>query len=63
MVLAHVKSLLASQLREKVVNAVITVSADFSNSQRQASIDAASIARLRHFWYGRKTLKIVILSS
>jgi molecular chaperone DnaK (HSP70) len=47
MVLGHVKSLLASQFHEEVVDAVITVPAYFSNSQRQAMIDAASIASFK----------------
>jgi molecular chaperone DnaK (HSP70) len=44
MVLGQVKTSLADQLQEEVVDAVVTVPAYFTNSQRQATMDAASIA-------------------
>jgi molecular chaperone DnaK (HSP70) len=43
-ILGSVKAQLAEQLQEDVVDAVIAVPAFFSNSQRQATLDAASIA-------------------
>jgi molecular chaperone DnaK (HSP70) len=44
LVLQKVKSSLSEQLGEEVVDAVITVPAYFTNSQRQATVDAATIA-------------------
>jgi molecular chaperone DnaK len=44
MILGHARAALSEQLQEDVVDAVVTVPAFFSNSQRQATIDAASIA-------------------
>ena len=45
-VLAHMKKMAEDYLEEPVEDAVITVPAYFSNSQRQATMDAAQIAGL-----------------
>ena len=45
-VLAHMKKMAEDYLEEPVEDAVITVPAYFSNSQRQATLDAAQIAGL-----------------
>ena len=46
-VLAHMKKMAEDYLEEPVEEAVITVPAYFSNSQRQATMDAAQIAGLK----------------
>ena len=46
-VLAHMKKIAEDYLEEPVEDAVITVPAYFSNSQRQATMDAAQIAGLK----------------
>ena len=46
-VLAHMKKMAEDYLEEPVEDAVITVPAYFSNSQRQATMDAAQIAGLK----------------
>ena len=46
-VLAHMKRIAEDYLEEPVEDAVITVPAYFSNSQRQATMDAAQIAGLK----------------